>query len=142
MLYDISLQLILFLAMLGLNCRAGSTLVVVNGGYFLIAVHRLLIVVVSLVAEHGLSSCGAWDQLLQGIRGLPDQGWNLCLLHWQAALYRWKPLIAYFIPKVSISYSPVLSPLVTTSLFCVSVSLLSCCCCYIRQFALFFRFHI
>ena len=39
----------------------GLSLVVVTGGYSLAAVHRLLIVVVSLVAEHGLSSCGAWD---------------------------------------------------------------------------------
>ena len=40
--------------MLGLNCRAVSSLVVVSGGYFLIAVNGLLIVVASLVAGHRL----------------------------------------------------------------------------------------
>ena len=54
MLYNTSLWLILFLVMLGLNCRAGSSLVVASGGYFLTAVHRLLIAVASLVAEHRL----------------------------------------------------------------------------------------
>jgi len=33
-------------------------LVVVSGGYFLVAVHRLLILVASLVAEHGLYASG------------------------------------------------------------------------------------
>ena len=42
----------------------------------------LPIVVASLVAEHGLSSWGTWAC---GI--FPDQGWNLCPLHWQADLF-------------------------------------------------------
>ena len=44
----------LFLAVLGLCCSAGFSLVVTSGGYSLVAGHGLLIAVVSLVAEHGL----------------------------------------------------------------------------------------
>ena len=57
--------------MLGLCCCSGSSLVVASGGYSLAMVHRLLIAVASLVAEHrlwgthtsglaahGLKSCG------------------------------------------------------------------------------------
>ena len=44
----------LFLAVLGLCCCVGFSLVVVSGGYSLFVVHGLLIVVASLVAEHGL----------------------------------------------------------------------------------------
>ena len=57
--------------MLGLCCCSGSSLVVASGGYSLAMVHRLLIAVASLVAEHrlwgtqtsglaahGLNSCG------------------------------------------------------------------------------------
>ena len=44
----------LFMAVLGLCCSAGFSLVVASGGYSLVAVHGLLIAVVSLVAEHGL----------------------------------------------------------------------------------------
>ena len=40
--------------MLGLFCFAGFFLVVASRGYSLVTVHRLLIVVVSLVAEHAL----------------------------------------------------------------------------------------
>ena len=36
----------------------------------------------SWALEHRLNSCGAWLKLLRGI--FPDQGSNLCLLHWQA----------------------------------------------------------
>ena len=47
-------------------------------------------------------------------------------------------------PEVCTSYSPTLyfpsHPLVSTSLFSVSVSLLFCC--YIHQYGVFFRFHI
>ena len=45
---------LLFLSVLGLHCCMGFSLVVVNGGYCLIAVRRLLIVVTSLVAVRGL----------------------------------------------------------------------------------------
>ena len=44
----------LFLAVLGLCCCTGFSLVVVIGGCSLVAVHGLLIAVASLVAEHGL----------------------------------------------------------------------------------------
>ena len=40
--------------MLGLRCSVGFSLVVASGDYSLVAVHGLLIAVVSLVAEHGL----------------------------------------------------------------------------------------
>ena len=36
------------------------SLVKVSGGYSLVALCGLLIVVVFLVVEHGLSSCGVW----------------------------------------------------------------------------------
>ena len=44
----------LLLAVLGLHCFEGFSLVVASGGYSLVAVHGLLTVVASLVAEHGL----------------------------------------------------------------------------------------
>jgi len=44
----------LFLAVLGLHCCTNFSLVAVSRGYSLVAVHGLLIVVASLVAEHGL----------------------------------------------------------------------------------------
>ena len=44
----------LFLAVLGLRCCTGFSLVVVSRGYSLIATHGLLIAVVSLAAEHQL----------------------------------------------------------------------------------------
>ena len=50
--------LILFLAVLGLHCCMGFSLVVKSRGYSLVVVHGLLIVRASLVAEHGLQ--GAW----------------------------------------------------------------------------------
>ena len=46
-------------------------------------VHRLLIAVASLVAEHRLNSYGTWTWLLCTYEIFPDQGWNPCLLHWQ-----------------------------------------------------------
>ena len=39
---------------------AGFSLVAVSRGYSLVAMHGLLITAASLVAEHGLSSSGAW----------------------------------------------------------------------------------
>ena len=58
--------LILFLAVLGIHCCMGFSLVVKSRSYSLVVEHGLLIVVASLVAEHGLSrhvgfsSYGAW----------------------------------------------------------------------------------
>ena len=48
------LLMYLFLAVLGLHCYVGFCLVVPSRGHSLDAVHRLLFVVVSFVAEHGL----------------------------------------------------------------------------------------
>jgi len=44
----------LFLAVLGLCCCTGFSLVAADGAYFLVVVSRLLIAVASLVAEHRL----------------------------------------------------------------------------------------
>ena len=90
----------LFLAMLG--CREGFSLVVESGGYSLAVMHKLLTALTSLLAAHRLQSThasvvvapGFWSTgsvvvahghscpTASGI--LPDQGSNLCLLHWQA----------------------------------------------------------
>ena len=48
----------LFLAVLGLHCCSGFSLVVASRAYSLVAVHGLLTAVASLVAEHRLQ--GAW----------------------------------------------------------------------------------
>ena len=68
----------------------GPSLVSGSGGCSPVAGLGLLIAVASLVAEHGLWSSGvvahglscpaAWEIL-------PDQGSNLCSLHWQAYSY-------------------------------------------------------
>ena len=74
--------------LLSLCCCVGFSQVVASRGYSLDAVRGLLIAMVSLAAElwgerasivvaHGLSC-----SLVCGI--FPDQGSNLCLLHWQA----------------------------------------------------------
>ena len=42
------------MTVLGPHCCVGFSLIVASGSYSLIGVHRLLIVVASLVAEHGL----------------------------------------------------------------------------------------
>ena len=51
----IILFIYLFLAVLGLCCSTGSSLVEVSGGYSLLEVCRLLIVLASPVAEHKIS---------------------------------------------------------------------------------------
>ena len=75
--FDLSIHY-LFLAVLGLCCCAGFTLVVESGGCSLVAVHGLLTAVASLVLEHEpehrLSSCGPWAQLLLGMWNLPGSG--------------------------------------------------------------------
>ena len=68
----------LILAVLDLRCCSSFSLA---------AVHRLLIATASLVAEHGLQKTasivvhGLCCPVACGI--FPDQGSNLCLLHWQ-----------------------------------------------------------
>ena len=44
----------------------------------------VLTAVVSLVAEHGLSSCGDWPTCSVASGVLPEQGSNLCPVHGQA----------------------------------------------------------
>ena len=63
----------LFLAMLGLHCCVGFSLVVASGGYSLVAGHGLRIAVASLVVAHRLSCSMACE--------IPDKGLNPCLLH-------------------------------------------------------------
>ena len=47
------IYLFICLAVLGLPCCVGFSLVVARRGYFLLAVHGCLILEISLVAEHG-----------------------------------------------------------------------------------------
>ena len=81
----------LFLAVPGLHCCSGVSLVAVTAGCPLAALWRLLLLQgMGLNAlrlqylwlrgpKHRLSHCGA-----QACGIFPDQGSNLCLLHWQA----------------------------------------------------------
>ena len=46
----------LFLAVLGLHCCVGFSLVAMSRGYSVIAIHRLLTAAASLVAEHRLQA--------------------------------------------------------------------------------------
>ena len=92
----------LFLAVLGLCCCIGFSLVVASRGCSLVTVQRLLSAVASLAAEprfqgaqFQFSSCGSWSlehSSIVGVHGLScseacgiflDQGSNPCLLHWQ-----------------------------------------------------------
>ena len=72
----------------------GFSLVVESRGYSLVLVHRLLIVVVTLV-EHGFQGMSASVVVAHRLSyseacGIfPDQGLNLCPLHWQAILNQW-----------------------------------------------------
>ena len=93
----------LFMAVLGLHCCVGFSLVAARRNYSLVSVSRLLTAVASLVVEHCFSttraavprlslhsSCGTWAYLLccSPPRGIfLGQGSNLCLLHWQVASY-------------------------------------------------------
>ena len=96
-------NLFLFLAVLGLRCCAGFSLL---EGYSLDVLCGLLIVAVSLVAEHGFqgprASVVGSVVVVPGLKSagsivvvhgpscspangiFPDQWSNLCLLHWQA----------------------------------------------------------
>ena len=68
--FSLTLVFNLFLAVLGLHCCVGFSLVVVSRGYSLVEVHWLLITTAPLAVEHGLqgasvvgahglSSCGS-----------------------------------------------------------------------------------
>ena len=68
--------------------HAGFSIVVAHGGYSLVMVCGFLIVVASLVAEHRLYSKGSVVVAHElscpmACRIFPDQGSNLCHLHWQ-----------------------------------------------------------
>ena len=78
------------MAALGLCCCAWAfSLVEASGGYSPVAVQGLLIVVASLVAEHGLQARGS-VVVVHGLScpvacgNFPKQGSNLYFLHWQA----------------------------------------------------------
>ena len=68
----------------------GFSLVVASRVLLFIVVCRLLIVVASFVAEHGLKGVRASVVVTPGLscsaacRIFPNQGSNLCPLHWQA----------------------------------------------------------
>ena len=49
-----NLFIYLFLVVLGLQCCTGFSLVVLSGDFSVVASHRLLIMVVYLIVEHGL----------------------------------------------------------------------------------------
>ena len=66
-----------FLAVLGLCCYMGFSLVVASRGYSLVVMHRFPIPVASLVAEHRLNRCGAWPQFLCGMWDLSVSGIKL-----------------------------------------------------------------
>ena len=91
------------MAVWGLCCCAGFSLVTEKGGYSPAAVHGLLTAAASLLWRAGFCTCGTWAQKLQLLgsvvcvlsseaQGLScptaygiflDQGWNACSLHWQ-----------------------------------------------------------
>ena len=78
----------MFLIVPGLGCCVGFSLVVASRGYSLVAVCRPLIVVASLVVEHGLQLLGMWapEHKLScslAYEIFPTQRLNSCLLHWQ-----------------------------------------------------------
>ena len=52
--FPIILSIYLFLAVLGLSCCMGLSLAAVSRGYSLVALHRLLTVVASVISEHRL----------------------------------------------------------------------------------------
>ena len=92
----------LFFSVLGLPCCWGFSLVVASRGYSLVVLCRLLMAVASLVGEHRLQGAQASVVELSGLQSidsivvvhrlrcsvacgiLPDEGSNLCILHWQA----------------------------------------------------------
>ena len=51
---------IYLLAVLGLHCYSGFSLVAETKGYSLVALHGLPIAMASLIAEHGLRAWGLW----------------------------------------------------------------------------------
>ena len=52
---------IYLLAVLGLHCYSGFSLVSETKGYSLVALHGLTIAMATLIAEHGLTAWGLWS---------------------------------------------------------------------------------
>ena len=75
--FSFNFYLFIFLAALGLHICTQLSLVVASRGYSLAVVQRLLTVVASPVAEHGLNCSKAYGIFLDWLS-------NLCPLHWQA----------------------------------------------------------
>ena len=71
---------LLFLAVLGLRCGAGFSLVVASGGYSLVVVCRLLTAAASLPVEHGLQVCGLQQLWLPGSRAQAQYLWSMGLV--------------------------------------------------------------
>ena len=98
--FFLNIQFYLFVALLGLHCCVGFSLVVGSRGYSLVVVHGLLFIEASCGAwalRHlGFSSCSSWTlehRLKVVMQGLScsvacgifmGQGSNMCFLHWQA----------------------------------------------------------
>ena len=77
------IYLFIFIA-LGHHCCGGFSLPVSKGGYFLVAVHGLLIAVASLLWSTGLTVVARGLCCSVSYDIFPNQGSNLCLLHWQS----------------------------------------------------------
>ena len=73
----INLFICLFLAALGLRCCAQAFSSCSEQGLLFVVVHRLLIAVASLVAEHGLQACGL-QQLQHAVSVLVACGLSSC----------------------------------------------------------------
>ena len=75
--------------MLGLHCHTGFSPVVDSRVYFPVDLHGLLTAAASLLVKHKLYSTVSIVVAHRFSRSaasgiFPDQGLNLCLLHWQA----------------------------------------------------------
>ena len=82
------MYIILFIGCVGPSSLRGLSLVVESRGYALVVIRGLLTVVASLAVEHRRNSTGSVAMahglgycIVCGI--FPDQGLNLCPLHWQ-----------------------------------------------------------
>ena len=99
--------------MWGLCCWEGFSLVAASGGYFPVAVHRLLIVVACLVAEHRLQ--GMQAPVVES-HGLSNQG-SQALEHrlHSHGIRAWLPYGTRDLPRPGIGHlSPALPGLFTT----------------------------
>ena len=72
--------LFLFWAVLGAGCSTRASLIMVSGGYSLVAVHRLLAAVAALIAEHGLQDTRAQQLRLLRSRAPAQPLWRTAQL--------------------------------------------------------------